>query len=121
MATWQRRRGQKAYLYERIQRTSTRGNITWEPDINGPTQAVRVAESHDRSSQAELVGQQVIEVRQLIIKTHLTNPQVWGMVFFDGQWWDIESPPAYRHGTRHTRHWTVKIARRPDNPMEAYG
>ena len=114
MATWQRRHGQKAWMYPRHLVADSRGNEQYMPDFSAEPLVIRVAESWQRSSRAEVPGQQTIDMRDLITRTPIDPERygVWSAIYFDDSYWDITAPPAYRHGTRHVRHWTIRARRR---------
>lgn len=103
--------------------TGTPGSSTSEKTgiIPGrdPSIKLRYAERWIRSSKAEVPGYQTIDVRRLIIKDTLPDPTVWSIIVFGGEdgedRWEIIAPPQFHRGTRHTRHWSVDVKRRPDS------
>jgi len=75
-----------------------------------------------RSARAEVPGQAGINVTRVLMDSDLPvrlenvgtgEVGLWGRVEWNGSAWDIVTPPAYHHGTRHTRHWTIDIRERP--------
>lgn len=108
----QRRRGQKVVLYGRKTITDARGNqvvvVDW--DAKYDTTAAVIPQ---RSSRAELPGQQQIDVVRLIVD-RLPNVGLWSEVQYEAATWDVIAPPAYHHGSRRTRHWSIDIRRRPN-------
>lgn len=80
--------------------------------------ATPAASFPQRSSRAEVPGQQQIDVVRLIVEELPEDAGLWAICEWNGDLWDIVGPPAFRQGTRHTRHWSVDIRRRPDSPEE---
>lgn len=89
-----------------------RGNEvrTWDPD-NYTT--VTVAQIPQRSQRAEVPGQVAINVVRIIVDPNIPDVDLWSRVEMNGRQWDIMTPPAYHHGTRHTRHWSLDLRERP--------
>lgn len=113
MSSIQRRRGQPALIWKSKIVTDNRGNDIIVPDADGPHE-VRAAFIPQRSSRAEVPGQQQINVTRMIVDADLEGVTLWSRVQYKGKDWDIVSPPAYHHGTRrHTRHWSIDIRERP--------
>ncbi|MEU2854144.1 phage head-tail adapter protein [Streptomyces syringium] len=110
--TLQRRRGQTARIWKTTTVVDSRGNEVAVADGNGPHK-VTVAAIPQRSARAEVPGQQPINVVRLLVDSHLEGVSLWSRVEFQGRQWDIVSPPAYHHGTRQTRHWSIDIRERP--------
>jgi hypothetical protein len=107
----QRKRGQVAIVYPEKIVTDSRDNEHRVPDLeNGIT--VRAAFIPQRSARAEVPGQQHINVTRMIVDV-LPNVSLWSCVDWDGKSWDVVTPPAYHHGTRHTRHWSIDLRERP--------
>jgi hypothetical protein len=65
-----------------------------------------------RSSKAEVPGQQEINVVRLIVDPDLPDVNLWSRVEYLGEMWDVISPPAYHHGSRRVRHWSLDIRKR---------
>lgn len=65
-----------------------------------------------RSARAEVPGQQVINVTRMIVSADLDDVNLWSRIEWDGKEWDIVAPPAYHHGTRHVRHWSIDVRQR---------
>lgn len=110
--SYQRRRGLPVRLYARkiIQDGRSNEVITVDFDTYFDTTAAVIPQ---RSSRAEIPGQQIIDVVRLIVTHELPNVGLWSQVKYDGEMWDIAAPPAYHHGTRTTRHISIDIRRRP--------
>jgi hypothetical protein len=108
----QRRRGQRARVWKTKKVIDNRGNEVLAADLDGPHE-VRCAMIPQRSARAEVPGQQQINVLRMIVDAHLTGVSLWSRVEYDGRQWDIVSPPAYHHGSRHVRHWSIDIRQRP--------
>ncbi|MEU5427619.1 phage head-tail adapter protein [Streptomyces olivoreticuli] len=110
--TLQRRRGQKARIWKTTTAVDSRGNEVVITDGSGPHE-VTVAAVPQRSARAEVPGQQQVNVVRLLVDPRLEGVSLWSRVEFQGRQWDIVSPPAYHHGDRRTRHWSIDIRERP--------
>ncbi|MET9861964.1 phage head-tail adapter protein [Streptomyces smyrnaeus] len=108
----QRRRGQVALVWKTHTTTDNRGNEIRVADSDGPHQ-VRAAFIPQRSARAEVPGQMAINVLRMIVDVDLEGVDLWSRVEWAGKQWDIVTPPAYHHGTRRTRHWSIDIRERP--------
>lgn len=108
----QRRRGQWVDVWKTKKVTDRRGNEVIVADPDGPYR-VRAAFIPQRSSRAEVPGQQEINVTRMIVDPDLPDVNLWSRVDWNGSQWDVAAPPAYHHGTRHTRHWSIDIRERP--------
>lgn len=108
----QRRRGVPVVLYRSKVIQDARGNDVVTVDLENP-HLTTAAAIPQRSSKAEVPGQQMIDVVRLIVKDDLDGVTLWSRVEYRGQEWDLVTPPAYHHGTRQTRHWSIDIRRRP--------
>lgn len=108
----QRRRGQPVTLYRRKRVTDKRGNEQWAPDRENPIRTT-AAVIPQRSSRAEVPGQAEVDVYRLIVGVDLDSIGLWSIVEWRGQEWDVVAPPAYRHGTRRVRHWSIDVRGRP--------
>ena len=93
--------------------TDLRGNPVRQTD-SADTYTTVAAWMPERSARAEVPGQQQIDVARLIVEADIPDVDIWSTVIVRGGRWDIVSPPEYHHGTRHLRHWSVFIRRRPD-------
>lgn len=108
----QRRRGQTAVLYGTKVITDGRGNKTIVIDPE-KRHVVTAAAIPQRSARAEVPGQQEINITRLIVTSELPDVNLWSRVEFQGQEWDVVTPPSFHYGTRKTRHWSIDIRRRP--------
>lgn len=108
----QRRRGQVARIWKMVKDTDSRGNETLRPDPTSPHE-VRAAFIPQRSSKAEVPGQQEINVIRMIVRHDLSDVGLWSRVEYQGRYWDVVTPPMYHHGTRRTRHWSIDLRERP--------
>ncbi|MER5632162.1 phage head-tail adapter protein [Streptomyces nitrosporeus] len=108
----QRRRGQKARVWRTKEVVDQRGNKVVVADDEDPI-TVRAAFIPQRSARAEVPGQQMINVTRMIVNSHLDGVSLWSRVEYNGSLWDVVAPPAYHHGDRRTRHWSVDIRERP--------
>lgn len=108
----QRRRGQLIAVWRTEDVTDNRGNVTTRATPVNP-HMVRAAIIPQRSAKAELPGQQHINVTRILIPADLEDVNLWSRVVWNGEHWDIVTPPAYHHGTRHSRHWSIDIRQRP--------
>lgn len=109
----QRKRGELATLYPTVKTRDARGDITYRAARDGAV-TVRVAAIPDRSSRAEVPGQQAIDVNRLILPADLPGVDLWSRVHWRDAWWDIIGPFALHVGTRQVRHWSVLVRKRPD-------
>ncbi|MGC4928075.1 phage head completion protein [Streptomyces sp. DT117] len=108
----QRRRGQRVRVWRTAELVDNRGNKVITADPAGPVE-VRAAIIPQRSSKAEVPGQQQINVVRLVVNADLEGVSLWSRVEYAGREWDVVSPPAYHHGDRRTRHWSIDIRERP--------
>lgn len=108
----QRRRGLTATIFKLAEVTDHRGNKTLAPDRLNPLK-VKAWAIPQRSSKAEVPGQQVINILRLGVPADTPDVQVWNIVVWNGLEYDIVAPPAYRHGTRQVRHFSVDLRERP--------
>lgn len=108
----QRKHGQSVVIYRTETVEDKRGNSVIHVTTDNPWRLTAAA-IPQRSSRAEIPGQQEIEVVRLITDADLAGVDLWSRVDYLGAEWDIVAPPAYHHGTRRTRHWAIDIRRRP--------
>src|SRR5699024_12459267 len=78
-------------------------------------ESVTAAFDPARSSRAEAPGQVEVNVYHMIVRADIPDVTLWSYVKWRGEMWDVSAPPEYHHGTRHVRHWTVEIRKRPGN------
>ncbi|WJN62710.1 head-tail joining protein 2 [Streptomyces phage phiScoe15] len=107
----QRRRGQKVRIWKTSVETDRRGNEVVRANADGPHE-VRAAFIPQRSAKAEVPGQQLINITRMIVAADLEDVTLWSRVEYMGKFWDVVSPPAYHHGSRKTRHWSIDIRER---------
>ncbi|MFE9254039.1 phage head-tail adapter protein [Streptomyces sp. NPDC006879] len=112
MSSLQRRRGVSAKVWKTVEHIDSRGNKVLVADPAGPIE-VRCALIPQRSSKAEVPGQQQINITRMIVDADMPGVTLWSRVEVLGTQWDIVTPPAYHHGTRKTRHWSIDIRERP--------
>jgi hypothetical protein len=87
------------------------GNIIKRPSGDGIT--LRVTSSEDRSADAELPGQVSNKVVRIMARQVPIGS--WSRVIFNGEEWDLASPPRFTEGvTRRLRHieFTIKSRNR---------
>lgn len=111
MTIQRRRSGIPARVYMTTESTDSRGNVHRHVDLNSPTD-VQVWVFPQRSAKAEVPGQQHINVIRIGTRV-LTGVDLWSRVDMLGKSWDVVTPPAYHHGTRSVRHWSLDIRERP--------
>lgn len=113
--TIQRHRGQKVEVYSTIEVTDFRGQTVSTADMDNPFEMTAWIVP-DRSSRAEVPGQQDITVYQMGVDYPLSSGvppiDLWSRVKWDGAYWDVATPPSRRFGTRHVRHQTLTLRRR---------
>lgn len=107
----QRKRGLPAKVYRAVKQTDSRGNVHKVVAPANPHE-VRVWIYPQRSAKAEVPGQQHINVIRIGTAV-MDEVDLWSRVDFMGKSWDVVTPPAYHHGTRHTRHWSIDLRERP--------
>lgn len=112
MPSMQRRRGEDALVYPTITQTDNRGNAVKTVDHANPIK-VRAIFIPQRSAKAEVPGQVNINITRMIVAHDIGNVDLWSRVQAQGRMWDVVTPPSYRHGTRHTRHWSIDLRERP--------
>lgn len=116
MTVQRRRNGLSVIIYPEHLTTDRRGNHVLMVDMEQPI-PTRAWVMPQRSAKAEVPGQAVIDVTRLGMSV-LQCPEGYevgllSQVAFMGELWDVVTPPAYHHGTRGTRHWSIDIRRRP--------
>lgn len=112
MASHQRRHGIPVTIYPVTVQTDRRGNQQKMPDLSNPL-TVKAAWIPQRSARAEVPGQVEINIVRIIVTHDLPNVDLWSYAEALGTTWDVVTPPAYHHGTRHTRHWSLDLRERP--------
>lgn len=112
MSSMQRRRGVEATIWKSRYHIDNRGNEILVADADGPHH-VRCALIPQRSARAEIPGQQQINITRMIVDANLEGVELWSRVEMLGKVWDIVTPPAYHHGERRTRHWSIDVRERP--------
>jgi hypothetical protein len=108
----QRRKGELAKVWKTITTVDRRGNVNVSADEVGPHE-VRAVFVPQRSARAEVPGQQQINILRMIVAPDLTDVNLWSRVEYRGRMWDVVTPPAYHHGVRQTRHWSIDLRERP--------
>lgn len=108
----QRRRGLPITIYPEHNTIDRRGNHVLAVDLENPI-VTKGWVIPQRSAKAEVPGQAVIDVNRIGVNSDLGEVGLLSRVTFRGEEWDVVTPPAYHHGTRHTRHWSIDIRRRP--------
>lgn len=103
---------QWATIYRAIPVEDHRGNTTVQPTYDSPHQ-VRASVVPDRSARAEVPGEMEIDVITLRVPPDLADVNLRSRVLWDGDAWDLVAPPSDRVGTRHTRHTTLTMRKRP--------
>lgn len=113
MSFQRRKRGQPATVYATANLVDSRGNHRVEVDMDAPIE-VRAVFIPQRSSRAELAGQQQINVTRMLVEADLPGVNLWSVVRWRDRLWDVVTPPSYHHGaTRHVRHWSIDLRERP--------
>lgn len=121
--TYQRRRSGLSFtLYPIKEVEDSRGNTHKTVDKDRPIEG-KAWTYPQRSAKAEVPGQQHINVTRIGVSVDLAGfdagelfddaIDLWAEVDFLGKSWDVVTPPAYHHGTRHTRHWSIDLRERP--------
>jgi hypothetical protein len=112
MSTYQRRRGLPARVWKTVVQADNRGNNQSVLDTENPYD-VTVWVFPQRSARAEVPGQLGINVLRIGLPADLDGVNLFSQVELLGKLWDVVTPPAYHHGTRHTRHWSIDLRERP--------
>jgi len=112
VTTVQRERGQSAIVYRTHTITDHRGNKVKVANMDDPI-PIKAWFAPQRSARAEVPGQVQIDVMRMGVDAGLSGMDLWSRIEWMGSQWDIVSPPAYHNGTRHTRHWTIDLRKRP--------
>ncbi|WP_438470781.1 phage head-tail adapter protein [Streptomyces asiaticus] len=112
MSSHQRRRGLVAKIWKTTPRTDNRGNEV-QVAVPADKHEVRCALIPQRSARAEVPGQQQINITRMIVDATFSDVTLWSRVEVLGATWDVVTPPAYHHGDRKTRHWSIDIRQRP--------
>jgi len=109
-----KRFSQPFIAYPTKESTDARGNVTRAPDLTKPIH-MRGAFVPVRSSKAEVPGAQIeVALYTLILDPDVEEVDSWSRIKWRDQEWDIASPPLYRHGpSRHVRHWSIDLRKRP--------
>lgn len=108
--TLQRRRGLPARVWRTKVEEDNRGNKVHVLDADGPHD-VTVWTYPQRSAKAEVPGEQQINVTRIGTPV-MEGVDLWSSVEFMGKRWDVVTPPAYHHGTRQVRHYSIQIRER---------
>lgn len=109
----QRRRGREVEFFGTVERTSRRGDTVKVPS-DAAAWVTRCSESAERSSRAELPGQQGIDVITIRVSA-ARDVALFDRARYRNLWWDVVAPPSVRNGSRHVQHQTVLLRRRPDS------
>lgn len=112
MASMQRRRGQQVVIYPTKEIVDNRGHTVAMADMDHPV-IRKAAVIPQRSSKAELPGQQDIHTVRLILDNAVSGLDSWSRVLYMGEYWDVMVPPQFHAGSRHVRHYTIDVRRRP--------
>lgn len=109
----QRRHGQPALLWRSKSVVDNRGNTVQIVDLDTPPHDLKVWVIPGRSMKAEMTGQQDIDVIRIGTTANLAGVDSWSRLQWNGKWYDVVMPPAYHHGTRDVRHWSMDLKKRP--------
>lgn len=122
--TYQRSRGVPVKIWPQKLISDDRGNERWEVDkdagpiTNSDGELPKASFNPDRSTEDDIPGQQEVDVATIIVHAALPGVGSYSRVEIFGNEWDVVTPPQYKVGaSRHTRHWTIKIRRRPTEPF----
>lgn len=107
-----RRGGQPVTIYPQKSTTDNRGNHVIVVDMDNPIQT-KCWVFPQRSGKAEVPGQMDIDVTRIGVAADLGEVGLQSRVEWRGEMWDVVTPPAYHHGIRQTRHWSIDIRKRP--------
>lgn len=117
MPTHQRRHGIPIKVWKTEVQTDNRNN---KHTVAVPLDAhnIKCWIFSQRSARAEVAGQLEINVIRIGVDADLPGVDLWSRVEITNfpalnGIWDVVTPPAYHHGTRHTRHWSIDLRKRP--------
>lgn len=116
MSHQRRRKGIPALAWRSKRTTDRKGNQQYHPtDVDKIPLKVWVMPQ--RSSRAEVPGQQQIDVTRIgfwLPAEEMGDINLWSRLEMGGNEWDFASPPVYHHGTaRHSRHYSADVRKRP--------
>lgn len=106
------RNAQNCVIYKTVKLTDDRGNEQLVVDMEKGV-AEKAAFIPGRASRAEVAGQVETDVYTMIVRADIPDVNLWSVVDWRGERWDVAGPPQYHHGTRHVRHWSVELRKRP--------
>lgn len=109
----QRDQGQPCTVWPTKLTQDRRGNDVIAVDEDNPITGLRAAFIPQNTAKAELPGQQQTVIYKMIVSADLPNVTAWSRVEWNGQLWDVHTPAEFHHGSRHVRHWSLMIRRRP--------
>lgn len=112
MTIQRRRQGIPAKIWKIASQQDNRGNVH-KVLSEDPPHEVKVWVFPQRSARAEVPGQQHINVIRIGVRADITDVELWSRVEIFGRLWDVVAPPAYHHGTRATRHFSIDLRERP--------
>lgn len=113
MVSLQRRRGIPVKVWKTVIRTDGRGNEHKLADLTATPEDATAWVYPQRSARAEVPGQQHINVVRIGVRADIPDLELWSRIEMQGKQWDVVTPPAYHHGTRHTRHYSIDLRERP--------
>lgn len=114
MSSFQRRRGHWAKIWPIKLVENARNDNQLEADLNAEPYLRRVVMIPLRGSKAEVPGQQQIELYTMIVADDMPGFGLQSRVEVFGKQWDVAAPPVLRTGTRHTRHLSADLRKRPN-------
>lgn len=96
----------------------SRGTTVEAPDLeNGREERVWI--TPERSSRAEVPGQQSIDIVRIGVDPDVPDVTLWSRVRIDGVDYDLAAPPTPPYGSRHVRHYSLTLRRRNTKRAEA--
>ena len=104
--THQRRHGPRVVVYASASTTDRRGN-----EVQAATETVAYVGPASTTSTGS--GEYTLGING---SADLAGVDVWSRVELLGGWYDVTEGPTLSGGPRSTRHWTLKIRRRQDQP-----
>jgi len=105
------RNAQSAIVYKTTSVVDDRGNEQVQVDMDNGVE-VMAAFTAASTRDIAVAGQATHEQYTMIVRPDIPDVGMWSVVEWRGEFWDVVAPPEYHHGTRHVRHWSVKIRRR---------
>lgn len=115
--TYQRKHGVQVKIWPQVLTTDTRNNRQWHADMDAEPIVTKCSWNPSRATVDDIPGQQEVDVGTIITDIGLPGVGTYSRVELFGAMWDVVNPPQLHVGaTRHVRHWSTKLRKRPSTP-----